>query len=590
MKKAIAIIVCLVMVFSMSITAFAADSTETKYTLTINNPTEGHQYEAYQIFSGTLETVSGSDNQVLTNIEWGSAIVGEGYDNSENLIKAINDAAVAAKDGSTLSLFRGLVNSDGVVNKDAANLAEKIADNVTTDSETLDALAAIFEKYIKTGSNIGEQKYTENIVTGDDNKTTDKSYYTISGLTPGYYLVKDNDGSLDEKYDSYTKFILRVIKDVAVSPKSDVPSVEKTINDTIDGTYGEYEDFDINDMAYYKWEGKLPSNLKDYETYYYKFYDTLPTGLKHVQFEKIYIEGHDGDVVHTFFDSTVPEKNKIEELPEGINVETIDNKVNLEFEDLFKLYPSILPTQKIIVKYSARVTRDALIAAPMTNSVYVEFSNDPNADGTGTPSTGETPEDVAHAFTFKINVDKYDADNKEVKLEGAEFELYYERTENDAIVMYYAQVVTEEMIAEGKEINGEVVDQNDLGVVYGWTTDESQASILDTDEKGEIAVRGLDEGIYYLKETKAPAGYNLMETPVKIEIIPVYTAEGDEVSVTVNYKVDDIDQESNTVGVRNSSGSTLPITGGMGTIIFYTLGGILVIGAVVLLITKRRVS
>ncbi len=572
MKKAIAIIVCLVMLLSIGTTVFAADST---HTLTINNPTKGHNYEAYQIFSGTLENISGTDTQVLTNIEWGSAIVGDGYDNSSALLKDIQAAAKDAEDGSPMKKLLGV--------KDAATLAEAMADNITTDSETLDALAAIFAKHIVAGKNTGTQDYTENVVTDADGKTTDKSYYTISGLTPGYYLVKDQDNSLAGEYDSYTKFILRVIKDETVSPKSSIPSVDKTINDTIDGTFGEHEDFDINDTAYYKWTGKLPSNLKDYETYYYKFYDTLPTGIEYVQFEQIYLEGHDGNVVHSFYDAKTSTQ-----MPAGINATINGKNVELEFEDLWTLYPSILPTHKIIVKYSARVTRDALIAEPMTNSVYVEFSNDPNAEGDG--SKGKTPEDVAHAFTFQINVDKYDADNKDKKLEGAEFKLYYERTENDVIVKYYAQVITEEMIAEGTIINGTAVDADDLGVVYGWTTDEDAASVLDTDSKGALSLRGLDEGIYYLKETKAPAGYNLMETPVKIEIIPVYTESGDEVSVTVNYKVDDKEQDSNTVGVRNSSGSTLPVTGGIGTVMFYVLGTVLVLGAVVLLIVKKRMN
>ncbi len=572
MKKAIAVILCLVMMLGMSTTVFAANDT---YTLTINNPTKDHQYEAYQIFSGTLENVSGTDTQVLTNIVWGSAIVGEGYDHSADLLAEIRAAATAAADDSPMKKLVG-VNS-------AAKLAEDMADNITTDSETLDAIAAIFAKHIAAGKNTGTQAYTENVVTDADGKTTDKSYYTISGLTPGYYLVKDQDNSLAGEYDSYTKFILRVIKDETVSPKSSIPSVDKTINDTIDGTFGEHEDFDINDTAYYKWTGKLPSNLKDYETYYYKFYDTLPTGIEYVQFEQIYLEGHDGNVVHSFYDAKTSTQ-----MPAGINATINGKNVELEFEDLWTLYPSILPTHKIIVKYSARVTRDALIAEPMTNSVYVEFSNDPNAEGDG--SKGKTPEDVAHAFTFQINVDKYDADNKDKKLEGAEFKLYYERTENDVIVKYYAQVITEEMIAEGTIINGTVVDADDLGVVYGWTTDEDAASVLDTDSKGALSLRGLDEGIYYLKETKAPAGYNLMETPVKIEIIPVYTESGDEVSVTVNYKVDDKEQDSNTVGVRNSSGSTLPVTGGIGTVIFYVLGTVLVLGAVVLLIVKKRMN
>lgn len=563
MKRAISIILCLVMVLSMSVTVFADET----HTLTINNATDGHTYEAYQIFAGTLETVSGTDTQVLTNIEWGSAIVGEGYDNSAALLKAIHDAATAADEASPMKRLLGVT--------DAATLAEAMADSITTDSETLDTLAVIFAKHIQKGKHTGTCADVGNA-------------YEISGLTPGYYLVKDADGSLDEKYDSYTKFILRVIKDETVAPKSSVPSVDKTINDTIDGTFTEHEDFDINDTAYYKWVGQLPSNLKDYETYYYKFYDTLPTGIDFIQFEQVYLEGHDGNVVHTFYDASAENPT----WPEGLNAANEGKKVTLEFEDLWKLYPSVLPTHKIVVKYSARVTRDALIADPMTNSVYVEFSNDPNADGEGTypPPTGETPEDVAHAFTFQINVDKYDADNKEKKLAGAEFVLYYERTENDKIVKYYAQVVTEEMIAAGTVLNGTAVDADDLGVVYGWTTDETQASVLDTDENGAIQLDGLDSGIYYLKETKAPAGYNLMETPVKIEIIPAYNENGDEVSVTVDYKVDDKEQDTNTVGVRNSSGSTLPVTGGIGTTMFYLFGSIMFIGAAVLLITKKRMA
>ena len=568
MKKALSILLCLVMILSMSVSVFAAST----HTLTIHNPAKDHKYEAYQIFGGKLETVSGTDTQVLTDIVWGTSIKGSGYDHSAALLAEIQAAATAADDSSPMKKLLGVT--------DAATLAEAMADNITTDSETLDTLAAIFAKHVEPGTTTGTQTYTENIVGGED-----KSYYTVSGLTPGYYLIKDKDDSLDDKYDSYTKFILRVIKDETVAPKSSVPSVDKTINDTIDGTFTEHEDFDINDTAYYKWVGKLPSNLKDYETYYYKFYDTLPTGIEFVQFEQVYLEGHDGNVVHKFYDR----EGGVDWPATGLNHAVSGKNVTLEFVDLWALYPSVLPTHKVVVKYSARVTRDALIAEPMTNKVYVEFSNDPNAEGEGTP-TGKTPEDVAHAFTFQINVDKYDADNKDKKLEGAEFKLYYERTEHDVIVKYYAQVITEEMIANGEVINGTAVDADDLGVVYGWTTDETLASVLDTDAAGKIALRGLDEGIYYLKETKAPAGYNLMETPVKIEIIPQYTESGKEVSVSVDYKVDDKEQESNTVGVRNSSGSTLPVTGGMGTTLFYTFGSLMFIGAAILLVTKKRMN
>ena len=127
-------------------------------------------------------------------------------------------------------------------------------------------------------------------------------------------------------------------------------------------------------------------------------------------------------------------------------------------------------------------------------------------------------EAAAPAVPFQINVDKYDADNQAQKLEGAAFVLDSERTENDKIVKYYAQVVTEEMIAAGTVINGTAVDADDLGVFYGWTTDEAQASVLDTDARGSIELNGLDSGIYYLKETKAPDGYNKLTQDITVVV------------------------------------------------------------------------
>lgn len=555
-RRILSLMLCLLLVGSLTVTAFATEGDDNiTYELTINNNNPGHTYEAYQIFTGKLAEVDGK--QILSDIEWGSAIA-----NPETLLSKIN-----AQTG--LSALHGATT--------AAALAEKMANNVTTDSETIDLFAEVVGTYIRENSAP---------CAGRSNGLADQKY-TISGLSAGYYLVKDQDGTLNDKNDVYTKYIIRVLKTTEVTPKGDVPKVEKTINDTIDGTFTNIEDFDVNDTAYYKWEGTLPSNLKAYESYTYKFTDILPFGIKFLAIERIYIEGHDGNLVHSFYS-----KENGTAMPAGITltqttVKDINGKdvekIELGFENLLTLYPNILATHKIIVKYSARVTRDALTAAAMTNKVTLDFSNNPN--GTG---TGRTPEDVAHAFTFQINVDKYDADDPTKKLANAEFVMYYERTENDTVVKYYAQVITEEMIEAKQEINGIMVDADDLGVVYGWTTDKTAASILDTDQDGALSVRGLDEGLYYLEETKAPGGYNLMETPVQIGIIPTYTETGNVVNVSVAYEVDSIAQPSNTVGVRNSAGSTLPSTGGIGTTLFYIVGGILFAVAVVLLVTKKR--
>ena len=545
-KRIFSLALCLGLMLALALPAMAAGET---YTLTINNATDGHIYEAYQIFTGSLVTKDGKD--ILSDIEWGSSIT-----DPAAFLTAINA-------NTKLDNLHGAT--------DAASLAVKL-NGVTSDSETIDEFAEVVGQFL--GAPVGSSTYAG-------------AHYTISNLAAGYYLVKDQDGSLDtEDYDAYTKYIIRVLKNETVTAKSSVPSVDKTVNDTVDGTFTESEDFDINDTAYYKWEGTLPSNLKSYDTYFYKFIDTLPVGMTHLKFEQIYIEGNESSKVHVFYDVT-DESTANDTLPAGITSAVSGNVVTLEIADLLTVYPNILPSHKIVVKYSARITRDALIVDPMTNEVKVEFSNNPNGDGDG--DHGTTPPDVAHAFTFKITVDKYDADKPELKLEGAEFVLYKEAIENEKPVKYYAMVVTEEMVAEGKVINGVQVQTKDVGVVYGWDIDRADASILDIDGDGALTVKGLDSGIYYLEETKAPAGYNLMETPVQINIAPTYNKETGLLE-SVKYEVDSIEQSSSVVGVRNSSGSTLPVTGGAGTTMFYVVGGLLVAAAAVMLISKRRVE
>ena len=563
LKSVSALLLALIMVLSLAVPAMAAEQT---YTLTINNESNGHTYEAYQIFSGTLAEKDGK--QILSDVKWGTGI------NGDALLQAI---AAEPK----LNMLHGATNAESLANK---------LESVTVDSEHIDLFARIAGSHLVA-------------VSGECKDVND--HYEITGLSAGYYLIKDKDNSLDgAESEAYTKYIVYVLKDQTVTPKSSVPSVDKSINDTLGGTYGEHEDFDISDTAYYKWVGTLPSNLKDYTTYTYTFKDDLPQGIQYTKFEQVYIEGSDGNTVHVFYDVN-DESTENDTMPAGMTATIEGDKVTLRIDNLLTLYPSILATHKVVVKYSAMVNRDALVVDAMTNSVYLEYSNNPY----DTADFGKTPDDVAHAFTFKIDIDKYDADNSDIKLEGAEFELYYERVEKidgtDTTVQHFAKVITEEFVyvtdedgkvvepkqlrpEEERKINGVAAEGDDVGVIYGWTTNEKDASVLDTDEYGKLTVKGLDSGIYYLKETKAPVGYNLMETPVMIEIIPTYTEDGSAVSV--NYKVDSVSQSTSTVGVRNSSGSTLPSTGGMGTTLFYVFGSIMVLAAVVLLVTKKRMS
>ena len=140
------------------------------------------------------------------------------------------------------------------------------------------------------------------------------------------------------------------------------------------------------------------------------------------------------------------------------------------------------------------------------------------------------------------------------------------------------------------KINDIPVTAEDVGVVYGWTTNREEASVLDTDENGALTVRGLDTGKYYLEEIKTNEGYNLLESAVEINISATYSnTKKEEATVSVEYSVDGTTQgTSETVKIANSKGNTLPSTGGIGTTIFYVIGGILVAAVVVILVTKRR--
>lgn len=561
-KSILIAVLCLMLVIPFTNIA-AADET---FQVTVNTTEEGHVYEAYQIFSGKLAEVDGK--QILSDIKWGSSIVKKDkYDYSANLLAAIQAEPKLS----------ALHSADS-----AAKLATLISGNITSDSETMDLLAKVI------GEHLGDPTQTSSFET---------THYLIDELSAGYYLIKDNDETLTGADTVHTKYIVRVVKSVPVTPKGEKSTLTKTINDTIDGTYGEYDDFDTNDLAYFKLAGTLPTNLKFYEQYYYKYVDTFPEkGLDFYRLESLYIEGSEGNTVHTFFDLNDTDTTN-DVLPAGVTENLNGKEYTLEIKDLLTLYPGILPTHKVVVKVSARVTRDALVQEAMTNKAHLVYSNNPYSYGDG--DYGKTPDDVAHAFTFKIDIDKYDADNHAKKLKGAEFVVYYERAEGGQTVKYYAKIVTDETLYNIDEkgnktlkpeaerlINGKPVDVDDLGVVYGWSTDIEEAGTIVTDEKGLAGIRGIDSGIYYLKETVAPAGYNLMETPVQVKIVPKYSKDGS--SVEVQYEVDSEEQTTPTVGVRNSSGSTLPVTGGMGTTLFYVLGSAMVLVAALLLVSKKR--
>ncbi len=252
----------------------------------------------------------------------------------------------------------------------------------------------------------------------------------------------------------------------------------------------------------------------------------------------------------------------------------------VRFTDL-KEISSVKAGSKITVAYSAILNSNAIIGAEGNpNKAKLEYSNNPYGDG-----TGETPEDKVVVFTYELDVTKIDGADKEKsfaeqkKLKDAEFVLY-----------------------RGTDANPEYAKVDANAKIQKWTNDINNATTLKSDANGLFKVIGLDDGTYYLKETKAPNGYNILKNDIKVQI-EANTTNGQNGNGKVtelqalNVKVNDGTENSGNfltgivnITVENNQGSILPETGGIGTTIFYIVGVVLVLGAGVLLVTKKRMN
>ena len=436
-----------------------------------------------------------ADKATLSNIKWGEGIKAEGQT---------------------------------ALGGDAAGYAKKLAD-MGNNSKELKAQAQII------GANLAS-------ASGSVTVTDPDAKNVISNLKPGYYLIKDKDDSLQGQ-ESYTEFILHVTDDVEANVKADVPSVEKKVKDTNDTTgdttgWQDSADYDIGDDVPFQLTATLANNIESYKTYSLKFNDTLSKGLDYNN--DAVIKLGDKDVTSYFtpsYDATAKTLTF-----------TCDNILAFGAKN----------SDKIVVEYTAKLNENAVIgAAGNPNTVYLDFSNNPNNGGEG--DRGKTPEDKVIVFTYKLTVNKVDKENK--PLTGAEFSLF-------------KKVNGKEELVEVKKI----LSTNAEGTVFGFT--------------------GLDDGTYVLRETKTPDGYNSIEDQTftisakhdensddpKLTALTGDVASGSIINLGVMLEKGELSTD-----VVNNKGSVLPSTGGAGRVAIYVIGAILVIGGGIVLVTKKRV-
>lgn len=528
-KRLASVLLAMVMVLAMGVTAFA---TEPEGDGGDNSSDSGtHTYEIYQIFTGDYS------EGVLSNIKWGQ---------------------------------NGTGTKDEKVDKDVLKALEAVQ-NATSDTEKL----KVINQYAKLSDPI---------------KTGSGTEYT--NLKPGYYLVKDKDGSLNGTEEAYTLYVVQVVNDtLTFEPKTGVPEVDKKIKEGEEAL--ETNEASIGDEVNYEITGTLPSNYDAYTTYYYKFSDTLSKGLTYKEGSiVITIDGIERNIDDLGGSQVITK-------PEPEPGET---KIEVTIPDLKKV-SGVTKDSKIVITYTA-VLNEYAAREPdaATNKVKVEYSNDPNKSSGGSDDPkGVTPEDKVTTLTTELEITKRAEKEDGAFLPGVEFTL---KGDGVNIVLVTAGEFTKDASGEYWKLkdgtytktapNGNEDKYDSINDKYVLTTTKFVAKGSGTtqtdvvgivDEKGTVRFSGLGAGEYTLEETKTPAGYNTID-PIKFTI--KFDPATQSFSVESTNKGINVDGNKITTTIVNTSGSLLPSTGGIGTTIFYIVGGVLVVGAAILLIAKKR--
>ena len=445
-------------------------------------------------------------------------------------------------------IFTGDYSKEGTTNKlsnvkwgqNSKNRGENVNAGGKVSEDVLNQLAAVVND-----SDAKKLEVIEKYADLDGKEFAIVTHSNSAKVAPGYYLFKDTTATAENEV-----YITEVVGDVTIKAKnSNVPGFEKKLKDTNDteGTttgWQDVADHDIGDAIPFKLEGTVPADYTEYTSYYFAFHDEEEAGLT-----------FNSNSVKVYVDDT--------EIKTGFEVKTSTND-GCSFEVVFsnlKDINAVHAGSKIRAEYTSTLNPNAVIGGNGNlNKAQLEYSNNPR----DTSSKDKTVWDNVVVFTYQVVVNKYaNSVGENNKLKGAEFTLTKKLKDS-----------TPKVITAVKYENGV-----------------------------QFIFKGLDDGDYVLTETKTPEGYNTID-PITFTVAATHVTEwngegvrsnlittftGNAASGEITFTPDKGTGEL-TTNVINKSGTTLPSTGGMGTTVFYVVGGGLMAVAVVLLVTKKRME
>ncbi len=366
----------------------------------------------------------------------------------------------------------------------------------------------------------------ENSIAATESNEADGTTVEFTGLELGYYAIDTSLGTLCALTNTNSDF--------TATEKNEKPDIDKFVQEDADDSWGKVNDADIDQVVNYKSTVTVGVGATNYV-----MHDTMDAGLT-----------FDADsVVVKLADGTVVDAANYTVVYPATDGHTFD----VRFENSF--IEGLTKGTQFTVYYSATLNENAIIVTDGNdNTVKLTYGED---------STWETNEHKTTTYTWKMDVFKFTYGDEKAKLAlaGAKFQLL----DKDGNAIKFTQVA-------GAEVPTYKVDKD------GTVTE------ITTDDNGKFELVGLDEGAYKLHETEAPAGYNKLAQDLDV----VITSEHKDAELTASYKINSADPA--TIEVENKTGSLLPETGGIGTTIFYIGGGILMLAAVVLFVTKKRMA
>ena len=533
LKKMMALVIAMVMVLAMGVTVFAA----TSHSITIKNDNDaisinGKTYSAYKLFDSTQN----SDQTAYAY-----------YLSKSNQFYTTSAAKTIVEKYFTLTDIPGdstkvtAVAKTGFDPRTFADEIESVLKDLTAD-------------YTSPAAD------NEQAVISLPDDEAGQGYYIVTGT------AKASDQNTTAGKEEITSAVIVTNEDPnpVAKPKAGIPTLDKKITGVAEGltkvgdavldSDGVAAVAKVGSTVSYEIDSIVP-DLTGYTTYTYKISDSITAGLTYVE------------------DSFVLKINNAE-----VDIDPVfaSDKKSFTLTIPMTTLDDYDAGTDIVLTYNCTVNDSALSYDYENNTANLEYSRNPYDD----TEKDTTPDKKTYVIDLNIDVDKVAEGVSGKKLDGAEFQLY---RMNGSAKEYY------KWDSAAKKVT--------------WVASGGDTFTTDTNGKLTTQVQGLDKGEYYLEETKAPIGYNALSAPVKVTISVneandkvTYSATTDGAAAKVDDGVVDLTVAQTTAQpvavatIVNNAGTQLPSTGGIGTTIFYIVGAILVLGAGILLVTRRRMN